>query len=358
LLFGLSFSLLRPAFLLLGLVAGQGAEGFFRLAFGLVVHSCSSPSKALQGPRLLVRGLLHVPYGDAATRSRALHLGDIHTQLLGLLLGCLRGVRLLAALLLASRGLLGLSGCLSGLIRDLSRGLLGLPGCLTGCVLSLLGRSSGGVLGLARHLACLIGGLSCGLLGLARHLSDLIGDSAQGTSAALLLAAGQAAYGVLDALNSLACLIGGLSRGLLGLARHLACLIGYLSCGLLGLPGCLTGCVLHLLGRSLRGLLDLLLGLLGGLIHLVLDAHVLGRLINRALEFDVGVDHLLDLGLRVALLDLLRILLQLGAVILDLAFEAAYGLAVEVLGVLRGLLLQLLLKIWSLVRHLRLLFPH
>jgi hypothetical protein len=297
---------------------------------------------ALQGPRLLlVRGLLHVPYGDAAPCSRALHLGDIHTQFLGLLLGCLRGVRLLLAslLLLASRGLLGLAGCLS-------RGLLGLSGCLSGCLLCL-----------ARRLSGLIGYLSRCLLGLARHLADLIGESAQGTSAALL-AAGEPAYGVLDALNSLSGLIGGLSRCLLGLARHLSGLIGYLSGCLLGLAGCLPGCVLHLLGRSLRGLLDLLLGLLGGLIHLVLDAHVLGRLINRALEFDVGVDHLLDLGLRVALLDLLRILLQLGAVILDLAFEAAYGLPVEVLGVLRSLLLQLLLKIWSLVRHLRLLFPH
>jgi hypothetical protein len=308
---------------------------------------------ALQGPRLLlVRGLLHVSDGDAAPCSRALHLGDIHTQFLGLLLGCLRGVRLLLAALL-----LGLAGCLSGLIGDLSGGLLSLSGCLSGGVLGLLGRSSRGILGLARHLAGLIRDLPRCLLGLARHLADLIGDSAQGTSAALL-AAGEPAYGVLDALNSLAGLIGSLSRGLLGLARHLAGLIGYLSRCLLGLSGCLTGCVLHLLGRSLRGLLDLLLGLLGGLIHLVLDAHVLGRLINRALEFDVGVDHLLDLGLRVALLDLLRILLQLGAVILDLAFEAAYGLPVEVLGVLRGLLLQLLLKVRSLVRHLRLLFPH
>jgi hypothetical protein len=297
---------------------------------------------ALQGPRLLlVRGLLHVPYGDAAPCSRALHLGDIHTQFLGLLLGCLRGVRLLLAslLLLASRGLLGLAGCLS-------RGLLGLSGCLSGCLLCL-----------ARRLSGLIGYLSRCLLGLARHLADLIGESAQGTSAALL-AAGEPAYGVLDALNSLSGLIGGLSRCLLGLARHLSGLIGDLSRCLLGLARHLAGCVLRLLGRSLRGLLDLLLGLLGGLIHLILDAHVLGRLINRALEFDVGVDHLLDLGLRVAVGDLLRILLQLGAVILDLAPEAANRLPVEVLGVLRGLLLQLLLKVWSLVRHLRLLFPH
>jgi hypothetical protein len=193
-----------------------------------------------------------------------------------------------------------------------------LLGYLTGGVLSLLGRSSGNV------------------LGLARHLSNLIRDSAQGTSATLLLAAaGEPAYGVLDALDSLSGLSGDLTGGvlsllgcssdsLLGLARYLSGLIGDLSSCLLGLSGCLTGGVLHLLGRSLRGLHDLLLGLLGGLIHLGLDAHVLGRLINRALEFDVGVDHLLDLGLRVALGDLLRILLQLGAVILDLALEAAY----------------------------------
>src|ERR671917_1013772 len=44
LLLGVSFSLLRPALFLLGLVAGQGAVGFLGLAFGLVVHSCSFPS--------------------------------------------------------------------------------------------------------------------------------------------------------------------------------------------------------------------------------------------------------------------------------------------------------------------------
>jgi hypothetical protein len=107
----------------------------------------------------------------------------------------------------------------------------------------------------------------------------------------------------------------------------------------------------YLLGRPLRGLHDLLRSVLGGLIHLVLDAHVLGRLINRALELDVGVDHLLDLGLRVALGDLLRILLQLRAVVLHLALDPAYRLPVEVLGVLRGLLLHLLLKVWLLVSH-------
>jgi hypothetical protein len=324
------------------------------------------PSTALQGPQLLlVRGLLHVSDGDAAPCSRALHLGDIHAQLLGLLLGRLRGVRLL----LASSGLLGrLPRGLLSLLGYLPCSLLSLLGCLTGGVLRLLRRSSCCLLGLARHLSGLVRDLSRCLLGLSRHLTDLIGESAQRTSASLL-AASEPAYGLLGLARHLPGLIGHLTGGvlrllgrssgcLLGLARHLSGLVRDLSHCLLGLSRCLAGGVLSLLGRSLQVLLDLLLGLLGGLIHLVLDAHVLGRLINRALEFDVGVDHLLDLGLRVALLDLLRILLQLGAVILDLAFEAAYGLPVEVLGVLRSLLLQLLLKIWSLVRHLRLLFPH
>ncbi len=126
-----------------------------------------------------------------------LHLGEVHTQLLSLLLGGLRSVRLL---LLASSGLLGR--------------LLSLLGCLTSGVLCLLGRLSGR------------------LLSLLGHLSGLIGD---------------------------------------------------LSCRLLGLPRRLSGHVLRLLGGSLCGLLDLLLGLLGSLLHGVLDAHVLGRLINRAL---------------------------------------------------------------------------
>ena len=259
-------------------------------------------------------------------------------------------------MLLASSGLLGLLG-------RLPRDLPSLLGRLPHGLLSLLGRLSGGALGLACHLSGLIRDLTCGVLGLARHLPDLIGDSAHKTSdaalllaALLLAAAGEPAYGVLDALDGLSGLTRDLTGGVLSLARYLSDLIGGLSCCLLSLSDCLSGGVLHLLGRSLRGLHDLLLCILGGLIHLVLDAHVLGRLINRALEFHVGVDHLLDLGLRVTLGDLLRILLQLGAVILHLALNPAYRLPVEVLGVLRGLLLHLLLKIWSLVRHLRLPF--
>jgi hypothetical protein len=189
---------------------------------------------------------------------------------------------------------------------------------------------------------------------LAGYLPNLIGDPAHKTSdaALLLAAAGEPAYGVLDALDGLSGLSGDLTGGVLRLAGYLSGLIRGLSHRLLGLPGCLSGGVLHLLGRSLRGLHDLLLGILGGLIHLILDVHVLGRLVDHPLEFRVGVDHLLDVGLRVALGDLLRILLQLGAVILHLALDPAYRLPVEVLGVLDGLLLHLLLKIRSLVSHL------
>ncbi len=59
------------------------------------------------------------------------------------------------------------------------------------------------------------------------------------------------------------------------------------------------------------GLLDLLLSCLGGLIYLVLDALILGRLIERAFKLHVGVGHLLDLGLRVPFGKLLGELLQL-----------------------------------------------
>jgi hypothetical protein len=243
-----------------------------------------------------------------------LHLGEVHSQLLGLLPGGVSSVRLL----LASSSLLG---------------------CLPHGLLPLLGR-------LPHSLLPLLGRLSSSVLHALRRLPNLIGDPAQSTSeaAALLLApsqtAGQAAHGVLH-------LLGGSSHGILGLASHLSYLICGLSRCLLGLPDCLTCGVLHLLGRSLCGLHDLLLGILGGLIHRVFDVHVLSRLINRALELQVGVGHLLDLGLRVSLGHLLSILLQLGAIILHLALDPAYRPPVEFLGVLDGLLL----KILSLIGH-------
>jgi hypothetical protein len=220
------------------------------------------------------------------------------------------------------------------------------------------------------NLPGLVGGLPGYLLGLARNLPYLIGDSAQGTSAALLTAAGEPAgepaYGLLGLARDLPGLVGGLpgyflglacclssgvlsllggpSGGLLGLARDLPGLIGGLPGYFLGLARCLPGGVLRLLGGPSGGLLDLLLGLLGGRLHLVLHSGVLGRLIHRALELYVRVDHLLDLALRL-LGELLGKLLQLGAVILDLALEATYRLPVKVLGVLRRLLNVLLLEV-------------
>jgi hypothetical protein len=261
-----------------------------------------------------------------------LHLGEVHSQLVGLLPGGVCSVRLL----LASSGLLG----------RLPHSLLSLLGRLPHSLLSLLGR------------------LSSGVLHTLRRLPNLIGDAANNSSETTLLlaASGEPAYGVLHTLDSLSgltgdltCgvlyLLGGSSRGILGLAGHLPYLICGLAGCLLGLPDCLSCGVLHLLGRSLRGLHDLLLGILGGLIHRVFDVHVLSRLINRALELQVGVDHLLDLGLRVSLGHLLSILLQLGAIILHLALDPAYRPPIEFLGVLDGLLLHLLLKILSLIGH-------
>jgi hypothetical protein len=113
----------------------------FGLAFGLVVHRCSFPSTALQTPRLLVGRADHVPDGYAAFCSGTLHLGEIDTEFLGLLLGRIRGVRLL--LVLHAGGLLTLLGSLNGgvlrllgrSLRDLLHLLLGLlqqPPCPPG----------------------------------------------------------------------------------------------------------------------------------------------------------------------------------------------------------------------------------
>jgi hypothetical protein len=291
------------------------------------------------------------------------------------LLGSLRGVRLLLAALLLTAGLLG----------RLARRLLSLLGRLPGGLLPLLGDPPGGVLGLARglpgrilrlarHLSGLVGRLAGGLLRLARRLTggvlrltrdlpDLVGHSSDGASASPVPAAtGESANGFLGLTRNLPRLVGRLTRNLSSLIGRLAggllrlaCYLARLVCGLtrhlLGLAGCLSRGVLRLLGRSLRELLHLLLGLLDGLVRYVHDVLVLSRLIHRVFEFHVGVDHLLDLGLRVALGELLGVLLQLGAVAPDLAPEAAHGPPVEVLGVLHGLLLQLLLKILSLLCH-------
>src|SRR5918995_1348181 len=186
----------------------------------------------------MASGAHHVVDGYEPPRARAFDRGEVYPQLLRSTPGGVCGPRLLAALLLASSGLLG----------RLPHGLLSLLGCLSGGVLSLLGGASGNVLGLARHLA-----------GLIRDLSRC-------TSAALL-AAGEPAYGVLDAPDGLSGLSGDLTGGVLSLARHLSDLIGGLSRCLLGLPDCLSGGVLGLLGCSSRGVLYLLNSLSGGILR-------------------------------------------------------------------------------------------
>jgi hypothetical protein len=87
---------------------------------------------------------------------------------------------------------------------------------------------------------------------------------------------------------------------------------------------------------------------LGSLVHLILDALLLGRLVYGAFELVVVVGHLLDLGLRVALRELLGVLLELLTVVLDLGLQAADRLRVEVLRALLGKLLELLLKVQAL----------
>jgi hypothetical protein len=125
-----------------------------------------------------------------------------------------------------------------------------------------------------------------------------------------------------------------------------------LPCYLLGLISNLPGCLLSFLSRLLCELLHLLQGLLGSLIHYILDASILSRLSHRVLKLYVGVDQLLDLGLLVALWELLSVLLQLLTIVLGLALDPAQRLPVEVLGLLHGLLLHLLLKVLSLISQL------
>ena len=271
--------------------------------------------------------------------------------------------------MLASSGLLGrllallsylltLLGCLTRRVLGLLRGPTGRILCLACGVLRLLGCATCGFLCLARYLSGLIGGLSCCFLGLPGCLScsvlhalgdlpHLVRDPAKGASLAftllLLASAGETAHGVLRLARYLTCLVGYLACGFLGLTRYLSGLVGCLTCYLLGLARCLSGSVLGLLGRSLRDLLHLLQGLLGSLLHRILDTSILGRLFHGALELHVGVDHLLDLGLLVAFGELLSVLLQLFAVILRLALDPTKRLPVEVLGILHGLLLHLLL---------------
>jgi hypothetical protein len=98
-----------------------------------------------------------------------------------------------------------------------------------------------------------------------------------------------------------------------GLPGRLGDLANRLARGILGLPGRLTGGILD----ALRGLPSLVCGLpcrvlgllgdtsggspflrlLGRLVHGVVESLVIGRLVERALDLRVGVDHLLQLCL-------------------------------------------------------------
>src|SRR5215212_6507873 len=135
----------------------------YRCSFGLsVTQDDLYASKAGAGwasprliPRLRIRGGLHVADRDLSPDPGAFHLGEVHTQLLGLTLGGLSGV----GLFLPGRILGLLSGLTGGILRAL-RGLPGLVGNLTCGVLGLSGRLTGGILdalhglpGLVRHLA-------------------------------------------------------------------------------------------------------------------------------------------------------------------------------------------------------------
>ena len=89
------------------------------------------------------------------------------------------------------------------------------------------------------------------------------------------------------------------------------------------LLGLLLGCP-RSVGLLLLSLLLLLtagslLGLLERLVYVLWQPEVLSRLVERTLDRLVGVDHLLDLGLRFFVRDLLCQALKLGAFVLQLA---------------------------------------
>ena len=294
---------------------------------------------ALRVLQLLVRSADDVPDGDAAFGPGPLHLVEVHAELLGLLLRGLRGVRLLLTTGGLLRRLLALLRGLLPLLSRLTGRLLGLTGRLARGVLRLLGGPAGRLLGLPGHLPGLVGRLTGRFLRLAgrltggvlralRDLAYLIGDPTEGASTLLssscwpppvrpptVSCTWPAAWpgGVLHLLCWPA------TGGVLGLARHLLGLIRGLARGLL-----------RLLRRPLRKFRHLLLRGLGRLVHLILDALVLGRLVYGPFELHVVVGHLLNLGLGIALGELLGVLLELLPVVLDLALQAADGLRVEV----------------------------
>src|SRR5215212_9637061 len=136
----------------------------------------------------IASGANHVIDGYEPPRARASDRGEVYPQLLSFTPGGVCGPRFLGSV---SPG-----------------GLPPLLGCLARHLPSLLGR-------LPHRLLALLGRLACRVLHALRYLPDLIGDPAQSTSDAtallLLAAAGEPAYGVLDALDGLSGLIGDLT---------------------------------------------------------------------------------------------------------------------------------------------------
>src|SRR5215216_2153445 len=283
LLLGFGLPLLGLALGLLFFVAGYGACGLFRLAFRLIHRSSFERSESAL---LLVGGARHVLDGYAPFGPGPLHLGEIHTQLISLLPGGVRDVQV-----------------------------------LPGCVLSLLGGLARSVLGTLRSLAGLIGDLPCSALG-------LLGSPPSGVLSLL----GDSSSGVLDALGGLPGRLGDLAHCL---TRGILSLPGRLARGILDALGGLPGLICHLA----RGLL----GLLGRLVYRVVESLVMGRLVESALDLRVGVDHLLQLRLRLRR-GLLHQALELGAFALQLTLEPAERVAIEVLGALHDLLLYPLLE--------------
>src|SRR5215217_709182 len=307
LLLGFGLPLLGPALVLLLFVAAYGACGLFRLAFRLIHRSSFERSES---SLLLVGGARHVPDGYPSFGPGPLHLGEVHAQLIRLLPGGVRDVQVLPC-------------CVLGLIGGLSRRVLGLLGGASCGVLGLLGRALGGILRSLRRLPCLVGNLSRSLLRLSGGLSG----------------------GVLNALHGLSCLVRHLADRLTG---GILCLPGGLSGGVLDLLSGLAGLLLRLSSYVLGLLGDIpgggpLLRLLGRIVNRVVEPLVAGRLVEVALDLRIGVDHLLQLRLRLRR-GLLHQALELGAVVLDLNLEAAERVGVEVLGTLHYLLLYPLLE--------------
>src|SRR5829696_3012005 len=307
LLLGFGLPLLGPALGLLFFVAGYGACGFFRLALRLIHRSSFERSESAL---LLVGGARHVPDGYASFGPGPLHLGEVHAQFIRLLPGGVRDVQVLPR-------------CVLGLIGGLTRRVLGLLGGALGGVLGLLGRALGGVLRSLRGLPCLVGNLSRSVLRLSGGLSGGVLDALHGLSRLVRHLADRLTGGIL-------CLPGGLSGGVLDLLG-----------GLAGLFLCLSSYVLGLLGDIPGG--GPLLRLLGRIVHRVVEPLVAGRLVEVALDLRIGVDHLLQLSLRLRR-GLLHQALELSAVVLDLTLEAAERVGVEVLGTLHYLLLYPLLE--------------